>query len=574
MNIVATTGGMSLGAPYREMLQPGSAVTTPSIDLFAVPARPVRMDEWTCYLKGFTDTRGMVWHRYEVHPEITPFMREMKGVVGVAAVNDLANDGVVDQGRVCIRFTWHQSSDPLTALAAVSQHENGLHPALAVAVFSAALLWELLPWNLTEEVDPRLVSMPSVLAGWFTGMKRVAHSAMSADEIRTHVRDVVLPRIAETGEVPARTLAPGGVNVATSLLALSAEVWNPRQSAWLWKVVAKRIAYMMSSLQPRPLRLAELAAFGALVRNAADVYVHGAGKLKLYRGQEAPQWLEMLALSSRQADEDVIALANQYSLTLYEEVYDKMWGAAPISDGTFVLLEKTLAQSARERRQYVPAGRFLVRIPQGLTWLRKAGFRYVAVVARDEGLWLTLLDDAWRRTPFWWWSPEEPLPPPIALPPDIWAMCMALGAALWHDLAVAGPLSFVEADSERSQPAVGPGTLVTVRRKQPTREIGGVRVKYEGRWRWGDDVEEWRTRQAQVKGRGAHQVRGFLRELPTGWHVGSTGRESAFLHGIVLPDGYTFVRPHVRGRGEIVVPTVRSHGLATLVQMVEYDGAM
>lgn len=48
--------------------------------------------------------------------------------------------------------------------------------------------------------------------------------------------------------------------------------------------------------------------------------------------------------------------------------------------------------------------------------------------------------------------------------------------------------------------------------------------------------------------RRAHGVRGHLRRLRSGWTANDEAKAMAHSYGIQLPDGYTFVRPHVRGR--------------------------
>ncbi|MEM2493684.1 MAG: hypothetical protein QXE23_09125, partial [Nitrososphaerota archaeon] len=58
---------------------------------------------------------------------------------------------------------------------------------------------------------------------------------------------------------------------------------------------------------------------------------------------------------------------------------------------------------------------------------------------------------------------------------------------------------------------------------------------------WGEREERERIARA------AHAVRGHLRRLPPGWKPSEEARAIAMGFGVVVPDGFTFVRPHMRG---------------------------
>ena len=72
--------------------------------------------------------------------------------------------------------------------------------------------------------------------------------------------------------------------------------------------------------------------------------------------------------------------------------------------------------------------------------------------------------------------------------------------------------------------------------------------------------------------RQAHGVRGHLRRLRSGWSASGNATTTAEEFGMTIPDGFTFVRPHIRGEGQIDDPDneviVRSRGLASVMTLL------
>jgi len=72
-----------------------------------------------------------------------------------------------------------------------------------------------------------------------------------------------------------------------------------------------------------------------------------------------------------------------------------------------------------------------------------------------------------------------------------------------------------------------------------------------------------------------HGVRGHLRRLPAGWKASQEAKEIAQGFGVLVPDGFTFVRPHVRGHGDggdqSTAPAeiiVQARGLASVMMLL------
>lgn len=71
-----------------------------------------------------------------------------------------------------------------------------------------------------------------------------------------------------------------------------------------------------------------------------------------------------------------------------------------------------------------------------------------------------------------------------------------------------------------------------------------------------------------------HGVAGHLRRLAERWKRSPEAEEAARVFGVVLPDGYTFLRPFVRGgdgegdEASLAARVIlRSRGLASLVSL-------
>lgn len=205
------------------------------------------------------------------------------------------------------------------------------------------------------------------------------------------------------------------------------------------------------------------------------------------------------------------------------------------------------------------------------------GFRVWAV---PDGLWAAPVSDA-GMWPAFYWRPGS-LPSGWTLPVALRPLMTATMAALWRDLHIAG-----EEAVPRRQPAhparprastTSPPPL-TPRNGKPQRRVRTLPARsrrwlaLSGSHHWGSPEER------QIIRRRAHGVRGHLRRLPAGWHPSDEAKEIARLFGLPIPDGYTFVRPHVRGGGALDVqpgtfgaaPVVQARGLAAVMSLLSPD---
>jgi len=218
--------------------------------------------------------------------------------------------------------------------------------------------------------------------------------------------------------------------------------------------------------------------------------------------------------------------------------------AARLAAGLFRALMDVAAREAR----YVPQGRLRVRTAD-LPPLRARGVAAFRVVADPHGLWLRPVDPQGREGEIFRLDRALPPRPDLAEVDPFW---LAAAAALWHDLVVGVPRPAPaarrrapRADGEGEEEAgealpSGPVRERLWRLPRPFRAAAGEEAE-EPEAEWGEP--EARRRLA----RAAHAVRGHLRRLPAGWkaHPGALRLAEGF--GVVVPEGFTFVRPHLRG---------------------------
>jgi len=230
---------------------------------------------------------------------------------------------------------------------------------------------------------------------------------------------------------------------------------------------------------------------------------------------------------------------------------------------------RALIERARERAVFRPFGRYLVELPPEVG-LEAWGVKALAVAATPDALYVRLVTDAEGYAPVVRWSPEleSPRLSPFLLNEGGRAVLDAALAALWHDLTTEPEGAFREAP-QSAAPRAG-------RERRPSLGTRGPRPRYFPRrapvrlrgQMWGeiDDGEGQRRRPA------LHFVMGHLRRLPPGYRASPEARSLAEEHGVILPPGFTHVRPHFRGgkegpeAGTRAVPQARLHSLVALMR--------
>ena len=246
--------------------------------------------------------------------------------------------------------------------------------------------------------------------------------------------------------------------------------------------------------------------------------------------------------------------------------------AARLAAGLFRALMDVAAREAR----YVPQGRLRVRTAD-LPPLQARGVAAFRVAADPHGMWLRPVDQEGREGEIFRLDRALPPRPDLAEVDPFW---LAAAAALWHDLVVGVPRPSAARRRAPRADGEGEGEVGEALPSGPVRERLR-RLPRPFRVIAGEEAEEpeaeWEEPEARRRlARAAHAVRGHLRRLPEGWkaHPGTLRLAEGF--GVVVPEGFTFVRPHIRGgrekgRAEAIPPEPEAvaRGLASLMLLEE-----
>jgi len=244
-----------------------------------------------------------------------------------------------------------------------------------------------------------------------------------------------------------------------------------------------------------------------------------------------------------------------------------------LAAGLFRALMEVAAQEAR----YVPQGRLRVRT-EGLPPLQARGVAAFRVAADPHGLWLRPVNPEGLEGEIFRLDRELPPRPDLAEVDPFW---LAAAAALWHDLVVGAPRPASaarrrvaqldqgrEGEARETLPSGPPQETLWKLPRSFRVATGEETAEPEVAWGNPEDLRRW--------SRAAHVVRGHLRRLPAGWKAHPKTLRLAEGFGIVVPAGYTFVRPHYRGgRASLEKPEALpeipavARGLASLMLLEE-----
>jgi hypothetical protein len=226
----------------------------------------------------------------------------------------------------------------------------------------------------------------------------------------------------------------------------------------------------------------------------------------------------------------------------------------------------TLIRIAESQKRYVPQGDFFLHLPENIQSL--IGVDTLRLIVDPNGIWVVPYNpDKDRYGQSFRYNPHAPdhLSPAICGTGYREILDVIL-SALWHDLLTGGHSGLYPHPTPRPYRAVSPASHASTTRSQraqtpvysPLRRRTET-ITIEGWHAWGSDEER------RIIQRRAHQVRGFLRRLPHGQRPSEQALDNALFYGLIVPDGYTFVRPHVRGRqaGDTNPVEIRTRGLAT-----------
>lgn len=224
------------------------------------------------------------------------------------------------------------------------------------------------------------------------------------------------------------------------------------------------------------------------------------------------------------------------------------------------LCRALLAELADRGESYVPTGGCRIQLPENAL-LNAWGISELRVWLTAEGLWCALpAADQWPGVVFEW-QPGRPLRRWVVSDAVAPALEVVL-TALWRDLRVEGD-TIVPTRHHRppaARPAQAPAQRPAVRNlpRKCYCSLSGVRD-------WGAPEER------EHISRAAHAVAGHRRRLLPGARASAAARQRAVEYAFLVPEGYTFVRPHIAGLADAAPgqtaaqgPVVRARGLATV----------
>lgn len=445
--------------------------------------------------------------------------------------------GVPPRGGFHVRYIWHKRTTPLDGLYGIDAVDP-IPVTMATACLSAAS--GDLGGDATSAAVRLFTSLAAQLDEPLAFAPRLTRATLEA-AVAQYVRDELSRR--------EPTIPSGSANRARFLLALGAHLWQPATLAAVGVVPDMGL----------PRGLNEVAVTYAALRPDAATYP--AGKTSVH-------WPVLLGGSTwseacNWAGHDIAPEAARF------------FGGIPASDASWALanhlptldpahvepIAAGLLRDAAQRQVYLATGQFVLALPEHLPW-HSAGITALVIHAQADGVWCAGLTPRRERTASWWWSPAMQVADLLQLTLTASALVHVTLAAFWHDLVTAGDEVVITAGHQpraTTAPAA-PAAPHSKRSAAPTMTLPRRSVRITGVRQW-SSVED-----REVIVRRTHGVRGHLRALPGAWHRSEAAESEAVEWGFVLPDGYTFVRPHLRGGhdGDPAPVVARARGLQTI----------
>lgn len=550
MRRIHLSGGLELGVPDAG----------PWIDIISMPpGRKVALEESAEAAKYATWLR---WTR-DVVREVRMASLIAPGMIGVVGTSE-GEEGVPS---VAIRFLWPRRQSPFEALRTIEMTEGGLPPSLAGALLAAA---QARRYPVHSETAGAIAIVCDLVP-------QGRPSLFSRREIEQFVKEYIRLLADPAADSLNVNIPSGAADRARFWLVLARRLWQPD----VLRRLARAVGSASKDLQ---FLMAATLAGARLELDGSEAIEIGGVSLSISK-DSLPETRE---IAWRQAVEgargEVPREAVQYLFSGRFGSIDPFKSLeaadAPYPDPDLAMgLVRALTREAAERARYAPSGGFRVQLPSDypLKAWRIHGFR---VWAFSGGLWAAPLSDQ-GPWPAFLWRPGS-LPSGWVVPKALRPLMAATMAALWRDLHVAGEEAVPTQDAaqRRRLAAATSSSRRRFRSGEAPRQSVRVLPARSRRWlalsgarRWGSEEERRTIR------RRAHGVRGHLRRLPPGWKASPEAKEIAKTFNVPVPDGYTFVRPHLRGSGSTevrpAVPEdaviVQARGLAAVMSLLSLD---
>lgn len=448
--------------------------------------------------------------------------RELANAVTVSRQKTVV--GYFEQNKLIISLTFPQRSSGIVALRTIEEHSDDPLPPALMAALVAALS----------------AKKPSHAPATFAYYASVGPAEKWPPLNRRQIDEAAERWLSEMLMAPNATSTPrNGIDRGRMLVAAGTKLWHEE----MVKQYAKGFMSLGDQVPSHLFALSTLAEAARMLRDMTELEIAGE-RLKLTAGASAwPQYLELVRGNiSGQA----VRFLCGSSFPLSNDAL--IWlGDAPPNPNALVIEDtpsaaawvKSLVRDAEENGVFVPSGGFRLAFPRGYP-LREWGMLGLRIHADPEGLWVSTHPNKGEN--IFRWEPGAPLNPILITSKIVPLMDITL-AALWRDMRVAGETVVRPRKSRRgrkAQPKPKP-------KEEPTvRYLPRRRLVFRGDTReWGSE-EEYEAIQ-----RRRHGVSEHFRRLLAGQQASETARGNAADFGYtVIPDGYTFVKPHVRGHGE------------------------
>ena len=482
-----------------------------------------------------------------VAPHLMEVMKRGKAVAGYTE----------DHGLLVV-FSYEKRADPKEALEDIAQHRPDLPPELAVMVYTA-----------TQARAREYIQAPYIALATYRAL--LNHLGLAPDIAlwrNSRVATAEIPRMADrfVDQLPA-LLGDREGEVIIPTHPLDTVHWMILLSRRLW---SPRVLQMAAQTDLRPQHHAGALLIGLMaalhpmlvpslvvtVGQGTPIAVQGEGMTVSYA------WPQVVEFERGGIDKETYQHLTNGTFPDGDQTVDVVLptGRAPsVSPDLKEATVRALLDEAEEGT-FLPAGAFTLFLPRDYP-LRAWGVSALRIVAYPDPphLWVGARDSEGKTSACFRWDPGQPISRWVVADDAADVLELTL-AALWHDLRVARERAFPERRKARRGNGEKKGDSRT------RRETGGRVVQYlprtvyrmRGRRDWGGEAEARAARRA-------HAVRAHLRHLPQGWKARQEAHRLARAYGYVLPKGYTFVRPHVRGRREGAQENPEDEGRETMV---------
>jgi hypothetical protein len=534
MRRIDTSGGLELGpreGPWIDI------IPMPKQGLWATSTQTTLRDGVRVALRGQWYRVGGKKASNTLPPSAFLKGDDWEGVVGI-------------EGDVSVRFLHRPGQSVTLALKAIERHEGGLPPAMVGAIFAATKA-KTLPTAGTSIIADACALQPP------------GQSNLSRKDV-TRLADVYLGHVASRDTTQNVEIPGGATDRARFWVEIARRLWCPKMRRRLQDLRADTSEGMMVGV----------LAFAGLTLGSTDS-VEIAG-INLHLGQDA--WYSAWPQAQNWQRDHISPKALQFltggrfpaGTPTVDRAFEDSDEAPEVDRDVAQGLTASLLREAEKKAVYVPSGQFVVSLPDGYPLRRDWGVSGLRVYAAPDHLWVMTLDEDGQTSTSFRWAPGEPLSRWVVseLAEPVVDVTMA---ALWRDLRCAGseavPTPSGARRRQRRRETKETSRPHSKRQRRTVRHLPRPRrIALGGERNWGDRVDR------ETIERRAHGVRGHLRRLRDGWAASDDAKTLARSYGITLPDGHTFVRPHVRGGKDAEAPAgevvVVAQGLATVMSLL------